>query len=94
MCWTKTDNKKEHVMCISRLETLGDHKPEIGNRLAYLKLDFFFTTQQCLRNAIMSKTVLSRDTWLVERAGIEHLNRIEQLNRVLNTSVLDGKKVD
>ena len=49
-------------MCISRLETLGDHKPEIGNRLAYLKLVFFFTTQQCLRNAIMSKTVLSRDT--------------------------------
>ena len=38
MRWTKannktnkrTNNKKEHVMYISRLETLGDHKPEIG----------------------------------------------------------------
>ena len=30
MCWTKTNNKKEHVMYISRLETLWDHKPEIG----------------------------------------------------------------
>ena len=33
MCWTKTNNKKEHVMCISQLETLGDHKPEISNQV-------------------------------------------------------------
>ena len=38
LCWTKTNNKtnkrtndnKEHVMYISRLETVGDYKREIG----------------------------------------------------------------
>ena len=38
MCWTKTNNnqqnkqtnKNEQVMYISQLETLGNHKPQIG----------------------------------------------------------------